>query len=352
MNWRQYQEEVARLLESLGFAVKIEAKLQGARGAHVIDVYATHAVYGLPVNWIVECKYWNKAVPKEKVLVLSQIVSDVGVDRGFLVSESGFQSGAILATQHTNVILTSLPDLRESMQGELTRLRFEQIAKRSYMLEKLGQRHFRPGLFKRPDGMGERFLTVLSRIFTLKSLALPGAQAGDYPVRMYDHSTIASSKEFLAAAELELDAIAGELEALVAESMQPSVLVPDLIEEFSKTVHVFLEKARSAVFSPTPEQHGQGCMEALTPMRSIGEQSEHLRCMLQPTDLQAMRVVMRALIDGPYLFVTSRDTAPAAWADAELQVTLSLAELKCQVRSMRESTSSDAQIPELNRGQL
>lgn len=350
--WKQYQEEVAALLGSLGFAVTIEAKLHGARGVHAIDVHATHTAYGFPVNWIVECKYWKTAVPKEKVLVLSQIAADVGADRGFLLSESGFQSGAILATRHTNVTLTSLPDLRENMQGELTRLRFAQIAQRSYVLEKLGHRHFHPGLFKRADGMGDRFLKVLSRIFTLKSLALPCAQAGDFPVRMYDRSMVADPSAFVAAAQQELEAIADELEAIVAELLQPSALVPGLVEEFSKTVHAFLDKARSALSSSSPEEHDRACLEALTPMRLIGEQTDGLEFMLQPSEGQAMRVVMRALIEGPYLFVTTRDTAPAVWANAELRVTQSLAEFKSQVRSIRESTGSDEQFSESHREQL
>lgn len=352
VKWRRYQEEVATLLGSLGFAVTVEAKLQGARGVHVIDVHATHTAYGFPVNWIVECKYWNKAVPKEKVLVLSQIAADVGADRAFLLSESGFQSGAILATRYTNVTLTSLLDLRESMQGELTRLRLAQIAEQSYMLEKLGHLHFHPGLFRRVDGIGDRFLRVLARIYTLKSLALPSAQVGDFPVRMYDGSMIADLGSFISTVQPELKAIARELEELVAESLQPSALVPGLIEEFSETVYTFLDRAWSALSSSSPEEHGQACMKALTPMRRIGKQADALRFMLQPNERQAMRVVMRALIDGPYLFFMARDTAPSVWDDAVRHVTQGLDELKREVQSTRESTSSVEQVSDSHRGQL
>lgn len=57
-------------------------------------------------------------MPKEKVLALQAIASDVGSDRAFLLSESGFQAGAIRCTQFTNITLTSLNDLREQTREQ------------------------------------------------------------------------------------------------------------------------------------------------------------------------------------------------------------------------------------------
>ncbi|MGC1550956.1 MAG: restriction endonuclease [Rhodanobacter sp.] len=262
MKWKQYQEDVAELLRSLGFTATVEAKLSGARGVHKIDVHATQTAYGFPITWIVECKYWNKAVPKEKVLVLGQIAADIGADRGFLLSESGFQSGTVLASQNTNVTLTSLPDLRENTQAELTRIVLVQIAQRAYVLEKIAQRHFHPGIYRRADGLGTRLLELLARLFTLKTIALPNAQAGDFPVHLFDGAYIEDPPTFLAAAKAELETIAYELDALVAESAEPSEQILRLVETFIATVNDFLEAAQRALSASSTEEHGHWCMEA------------------------------------------------------------------------------------------
>jgi hypothetical protein len=62
----------------------------------------------------VECKDWQSKIPKEKALALLSIVQDIGADRGFLLSEAGFQPGAIAAIQQSNVTLTSIAALREA----------------------------------------------------------------------------------------------------------------------------------------------------------------------------------------------------------------------------------------------
>jgi hypothetical protein len=334
VKWKKYQEDVAELLRSLGFTVTVEAKVSGARGMHAIDVLATQTAYGFPITWIVECKYWNKAVSKEKVLVLSQIAADVGADRGFLLSESGFQSGAVRAAQHTNVTLTSLPDLRENTQAELTRLGLAQIAQRAYALEKIAQHHFHPGLYRRADGLGKRLLDLLARLFELKTIVLPRAQAGEFHVQ-FDSVHLAYSITFLAAAQVEIEAIAYELDALLAESTRPSEQVPRLVEAFAASVDDFLEAAQRALSASSAQEHERLCMEAVTSMGRIGDQADGLKFMLQPKEREALRVVMRALIDGPYLLVTNLATLPNDWMNAVRQVAQGLDELKSQVRATR-----------------
>jgi hypothetical protein len=59
------------------------------------------------------------AIPKEKVFALRSIVEDTGADRGFLMAQSGYQSGALEAARLTNVVLTSLADLKETLAYEI-----------------------------------------------------------------------------------------------------------------------------------------------------------------------------------------------------------------------------------------
>ena len=147
--WRKYQDDAATYFGSIGLTADTEAEVEGARGVHKIDVLVSGTVYGLPIRWVVECKDWSSNIPKEKVLALQSIVQDVGADRGILLSEVGFQSGAIRATRNTNITLTSLADLRLNSQetiaeGVVTALhwRWSQVMKRLSKVHKRQKEEF------------------------------------------------------------------------------------------------------------------------------------------------------------------------------------------------------------------
>ncbi len=118
-DWERYQEDVAEHFRSLDLDAQTEVTFDGVRTTHDLDVLVRGEFLGIAVIWVVECKHWAKPVPKEKVMVLRQIVTDTGADRGFLMSESGYQKGALEAATATNVQLTSLMDLRETSSHEL-----------------------------------------------------------------------------------------------------------------------------------------------------------------------------------------------------------------------------------------
>lgn len=110
-NWRDYQEEVAEAFRRLGYTAETDQKVDGARGCHDVDVLVTHQRHGIAITWIVECKLWKSRVNKSHIITLQGIVADVGADRGFLFSESGFQSGGEKMAGVSNVTLvTSLAD--------------------------------------------------------------------------------------------------------------------------------------------------------------------------------------------------------------------------------------------------
>jgi restriction system protein len=107
-SWRDFQEEAAAFFRDLGLEAATDESITGARGAHKVDVAVRTKRIGIPQLWIVECKLWRRRVDKVHVLALGNIVQDVGADRGIMLSESGFQAGAILAAGHANITLTSL----------------------------------------------------------------------------------------------------------------------------------------------------------------------------------------------------------------------------------------------------
>jgi hypothetical protein len=129
--WEQYQHKAAELLRELGFSAEVNADLTETNDAvNAIDVVAHRTVAGVRLLWIVECKYWNKPVEMGAVRELRSLVLDLGADRGLLMSESGFQSGAIASAKGKNITLTSLEDLRANATEELLAARAAAVEQR------------------------------------------------------------------------------------------------------------------------------------------------------------------------------------------------------------------------------
>lgn len=144
-DWEKYQHRAADLLRELGFTVGVNEKLAEANGAvHAIDVTARRIVAGVSLLWVVECKLWNRRVPQEKVSALKGIVDGVGADRGLLMSEKGFQSGAIRTGSQKNITLTSLADLRANASDEILAARLALAEKAAMDLVLRVNRDLRP----------------------------------------------------------------------------------------------------------------------------------------------------------------------------------------------------------------
>jgi restriction system protein len=80
--------------------------------------------FGVRQTWVVECKRRQSRVEKAHVLTLQGVVGDIGADRGFLLSESDFQSGAIAAARFSNITLSNLADLRGNAAADLNEHRW------------------------------------------------------------------------------------------------------------------------------------------------------------------------------------------------------------------------------------
>lgn len=130
-DWKQYQEDSADYFRSIGLTACTDSCVQGVRSTHDIDVLVTSQYVGFDITWIVECKRWKKPVNKLHVLGLREIVADVGADRGILLSESGFQSGAAEAAKLTNIQLTSLADLAKNAGESVYAMRLRDLYDRT-----------------------------------------------------------------------------------------------------------------------------------------------------------------------------------------------------------------------------
>ena len=125
--WREYQEEAAEFFRSLGLDANTDVTIQGVRTKHDIDVLVKSHHYGFDVTWIVECKHWKSPVSKLHVLALREIVADAGADRGFILSEAGFQSGAVAASNVTNVQVTLLANLNVTAREQINAVRLREL---------------------------------------------------------------------------------------------------------------------------------------------------------------------------------------------------------------------------------
>ena len=67
--WKQYQEDVASFFRSLGYEASTNVTVEGARGRHDVDVLVSFRAAGQTVTWAIECKQWERPVPKERVLI-------------------------------------------------------------------------------------------------------------------------------------------------------------------------------------------------------------------------------------------------------------------------------------------
>lgn len=125
--WKEYQEKAAVFFRCLGLKASADVTMQGVRTGHDVDVLVEMRHVGFNIFWIVECKHWKTPVSKLHVLALREIVSDTGADRGILLSEAGFQSGAKEAASLTNVQVTSLADLSITAKESIHAMKLHEL---------------------------------------------------------------------------------------------------------------------------------------------------------------------------------------------------------------------------------
>lgn len=128
--WQEYQEDAAIYFRSLGLNAETDTTIPGARTKHDIDVLITFEHVGVEIKWLVECKHWKSSISKLHVMALREIVADVGPDRGILLSESGYQSGAHGAATLTNIQLSSIAELKASTAATINSVRLVELLDR------------------------------------------------------------------------------------------------------------------------------------------------------------------------------------------------------------------------------
>lgn len=121
LNWKKYETITKYIYEVLGkeFGVKIEGfgnrcKVVGKSGvAHQIDVLTAHSDGIHTYRTAIECKYWEEKITKDIVMKVSEIIDDTGINKGVIVSKSGFTQDGFDFAKYKNIGLVELRELDE-----------------------------------------------------------------------------------------------------------------------------------------------------------------------------------------------------------------------------------------------
>lgn len=119
---REVYRELSAYHHTCFTKVQHNIKLKGRSGCeHQIDVYWEYKKDGIEHRVAIECKNYNKAVPKEKVCAFYGILVDLDGVKGIMVSKKGFQKGAKQYAEHYGISLKELrePEGEETILGEL-----------------------------------------------------------------------------------------------------------------------------------------------------------------------------------------------------------------------------------------
>jgi len=115
LDWKQYEYITKYIYETLGGAnINIvgygsTCKVKGESGVtHQIDVLTSVTDDTSTFQTAIECKYLNKKVDKETVMKLLGILVDTHIQRGIIVSKSGYTPDAQKYAKHYNILIVQL----------------------------------------------------------------------------------------------------------------------------------------------------------------------------------------------------------------------------------------------------
>lgn len=116
IDWKKYEAITKYIYETLGqeYNIKIEGfgsscTVRGYSGVtHQIDVLTSETDDTGTFRTAIECKYWNKKVTKDTVMKLIGIINDTNIQRGIIVSKSGYTPDAQQYAKHHNILIVQL----------------------------------------------------------------------------------------------------------------------------------------------------------------------------------------------------------------------------------------------------
>lgn len=165
-SWQDLQIKVCQFFLEMGYSADIEQNVSLANGGVAkVDVIVKDLHASLIKTYLIECKYWNKPIPREKVQSFKMDVYESGSNVGIFISKCGYQAGAEMASRYSNVVLLDFEQLQRSYGDEWYRKRIKCFQ---------GQYEFLNGIYinNMKEGGREKYIfDALMNIAGLKNMA-------------------------------------------------------------------------------------------------------------------------------------------------------------------------------------
>lgn len=268
----------------------------GSRTTHDIDVLVQTKIGGQTITWIVECKQWARPIPKERVLTLQGVVSDVGADRGILLCEKGFQAGAYRAAVATNTTLTSLADLRENTQAEREAASLQAITRRTAHTARRVSQLWPWATPLVPQGAFtiEEMLEVAGPSLELTHFIVPRLHTGESVQMIGELEEHFAAGDALDATASLLAEVEARLEELEQRRERSVVAAGQYFTQIENNTSTFID----LVSTPDLDRVAKPAVQA---MRNISDAAD-LILATTPSEIQnALRRVMVYMLDSVYL---------------------------------------------------
>jgi hypothetical protein len=325
--WSSYQEEVAAFFRDLGLESETNVRVEGARGIHDLDVLVSFRSAGIKVTWVVECKYWSRPIPKERVLVLAGVMADVGADRGLIVAESGYQAGAVRASANANITLTSLDDLTAHTADERNQIAVAALRRRIALLHELTARCWLWAPPSAPRGgiPINQMIDFAGKTFELNALVLPRIIVGSYPMVVgFDGSKVSpvdGPAELVEVLEPRVADAERRAQALLDVVHLAADVVRSLIDDLESTTGNLLLAGRALRADLTGAISVEPATAFVDAMKLTGAAAGELKENAPDTVRAALGKLMRHLINHTY------DIAGATQPDWDVEEQVISAEL-------------------------
>jgi hypothetical protein len=111
--WQELEKMVYTAFAEMGYESKKNITIKTIRGHIAIDVMAIDNKTPIQTTVVCECKHWNKRVNQQTIHAFRSVCADVGAHYGLVIAKNGFQSGAKLTRQNTNICLLDFDQFQD-----------------------------------------------------------------------------------------------------------------------------------------------------------------------------------------------------------------------------------------------
>lgn len=113
----EFEEFCMEVLKSYGeehklqnFTIEHNKRIEASDGRYQVDVFASYISLYVEMKILCECKQYSSPVKRERVELLESRLRSLGMNKGILLSTSGFQQGAIQYAKSHGIALIQVYD--------------------------------------------------------------------------------------------------------------------------------------------------------------------------------------------------------------------------------------------------